>query len=232
MRREFLIAFILLIAAASVWTNRFAQAVIGIPREAYASDWTAVFIIEHIRTSGEWPTRWDDLHDEYARIAVPEHYAWTFEELQTLINVNWDSSIDAIRESDSPLDNIQLTSGRQVSYNRDPDVVIHDFIHTGNAPSRFDTVSERRLNHPIPPRPRVGAFRLGKTNRSDRVIGSVVGLIASECMNREALLFVLFYCVQGVLLIDARFATLWRSDPLLAWLIWLASEERALEQTT
>ena len=126
MRRVLLIALILLIAAAGVWVIRFTKQVIGIPREAYASDWTAVFIIDHLRTSGTWPTGWHDLRDEYDRLAVPQHYAWTFDELQTLIDVNWDSSVDAIRESDVPLDNVQLTSGRQVSYNGDPDVLIHD----------------------------------------------------------------------------------------------------------
>ncbi|TWU44693.1 hypothetical protein Poly51_59620 [Rubripirellula tenax] len=137
MRRVLLIALILLVAAAGVWVIRFAKQVIGIPREAYASDWTAVFIIDHLRTSGTWPTGWHDLRDEYDRLAVPQHYAWTFDELQTLIDVNWDSSIDAIRESDVPLDNVQLTSGRQVSYNGDPDMLIHDYVHTGNDPHQI-----------------------------------------------------------------------------------------------
>ncbi|OYP31657.1 hypothetical protein CGZ80_20825 [Rhodopirellula sp. MGV] len=117
--------------------SRFASEVIGISREAYASDWTAIFIIEHIRTSGDWPTGWRDLHDEYDRLAVPQHYAWTFDELQTLINVNWNSSIDAIRKSDVPLENVRLTSNRQVSYNGDPDMLIYDFVHTGNDPHQI-----------------------------------------------------------------------------------------------
>ncbi|MCD0458594.1 hypothetical protein [Roseiconus lacunae] len=137
MRRVFLVAVVALIVAAGVWVTRFANEVIGIPCEAYASDWTAVFIIEHIRTSGDWPDGWHDLRDEYDRLAVPQHYAWTFDELQSLINVNWNSSVDAIRESDVPLDNVRLTSGRQVSYNGDPDILIHGFVHTGNDPHRI-----------------------------------------------------------------------------------------------
>ncbi|KAA5536077.1 hypothetical protein FYK55_28190 [Roseiconus nitratireducens] len=137
MRWVLSIALAILVFPAGVWAFRFAKEVIGVPREAYASDWTAAFIIDHIRTSGAWPTGWDDLHDEYDRLAVPQHYAWTFDELQTLIDVNWDSSIDAIRESDVPHDNVQLTSGRQVSYNGDPDVLIHDFVHTGSDPHQI-----------------------------------------------------------------------------------------------
>ncbi|TWT76173.1 hypothetical protein [Neorhodopirellula pilleata] len=132
MRRAILIALAVLVFAAGAWVVRFAEEVVGIPREAYASDWTAIFIIDHLRTSGDWPTGWHDLRDEYDRLAVPQHYAWTFDELQTLIDVNWDSSIDAIRESEVPLDNVQLTSGRQVSYNGDPDVLIHDAVRTGS----------------------------------------------------------------------------------------------------
>ncbi|QEF98094.1 hypothetical protein Mal15_21410 [Stieleria maiorica] len=115
----------------------FAKQVIGIPREAYASDWTAVFIIDHIRTSGEWPTGWHDLRDEYDRLAVPQHYAWTFEELQSLITVDWDVDISELRDSDVPLDHVRLTSGRQVSYGGDPDKLIHDYIQTGEDPNQI-----------------------------------------------------------------------------------------------
>ncbi len=106
MRRAILIALVLFVVAAGVCGIRFANEVIGIPREAYASDWTAVFIIDHVRTTGNWPTGWQDLHDEYERLAVPQHYAWTFDELKALISVNWDSSIDAIRQSEVPIDNV------------------------------------------------------------------------------------------------------------------------------
>ena len=115
----------------------FAKQLIGIPREAYASDWTAAFIIEHIRTTGEWPTGWDDLRDEYDRLAVPEHYAWTFEELQSLINVDWDVSIADIKDSEVPLKHIRLTSGRQVSYAGDPDKLIYDYVQTGEDPNQI-----------------------------------------------------------------------------------------------
>lgn len=115
----------------------FAKQVIGIPREAYASDWTAVFVIEHIRTTGEWPTGWEDLRDEYDRLAVPQHYAWTFEELQSLINVDWDVSISDIQDSDEPLNHVRLTSGRQVSYGGDPDKLIYDYIQTGEEPNQI-----------------------------------------------------------------------------------------------
>ncbi len=117
-----------------------ASRVVGIPREAYASDWTAVFIIDHIRTTGAWPNGWEDLRDEYDRMAVPQHYAWTFDELPQLIDVNWSTTVDEIRGSTSPPDNVRLKSGRQVSYNGDPNKLIHDFVLTGDDPHQ---ISER-----------------------------------------------------------------------------------------
>lgn len=126
----------------------FAKQVIGIPREAYASDWTAAFIIEHIRTTGEWPTGWDDLRDEYDRLAVPEHYAWTFAELQSLINVDWDVSIADIKNSEVPLNHIRLTSGRQVSYAGDPDKLIYDYVQTGEDPNQIQERIGARAEKP------------------------------------------------------------------------------------
>ena len=137
--RRLLITFVILsvcvfAAVGIVKALSFAKQAIGIPREAYASDWTAKFIIEHIRATGDWPTGWNDLRDEYDRLAAPEHYAWTFEQLQLLIKVDWNVSIADIRDSAAPLDHVRLTSGRQVDYNGDPDKLIYDYVQTVKAP--------------------------------------------------------------------------------------------------
>ncbi len=71
----------------------FAKQVIGIPREAYASDWTAVFIIEHIRTTGNanWMGRF------YATNTIVLPFLNTTrghsKNFKSLINVDWDVSI-------------------------------------------------------------------------------------------------------------------------------------------
>ena len=115
----------------------FAKTVLDIPREAYASDWTAVLIIDHIRSSGEWPTGWHDLRDEHDRLAVPEHYAWTFQELQSLVEVDWNVRISDIQDASKPMDHVRLTSGRQVSYAGDPDKLIYDYLQTGEDPNQI-----------------------------------------------------------------------------------------------
>ena len=140
--RRFLIAVVTLTVCVLALLDiakavSFAKQVISIPREAYASDWTAAFIIEHIRTTGGWPIGWDDLRDEYDRLAVPEHYPWTFEELQSLINVDWDVSITDIKESNVTLNHVRLASGRRVSYAGDPNKLICDYVKTGKDPNQI-----------------------------------------------------------------------------------------------
>ena len=50
------------------------KSLVGLPSDAYASDWTAIFVIEHLKTSdNSWPTDWDDLRDEFDRMAEPTH---------------------------------------------------------------------------------------------------------------------------------------------------------------
>ena len=79
--------------------------------DAYASDWTSIFVIDHMRTSGEWPRGWEDLRDEYDRLAPASHYAWTFDELQTRVWVDWNADPDVVRDADPPLEIFRLTSG-------------------------------------------------------------------------------------------------------------------------
>ena len=125
------------IVFAATWTISFLKQVVGIPHEAYASDWTAAFVIDHVRSTGEWPKNWDDLRDEYDRLAVPAHYAWTFEELQMLVKVDWNTDVSQIRLSKTPVVLIRLTSGRRVSFNGDPNQLIYDFVNTGNDPNQI-----------------------------------------------------------------------------------------------
>lgn len=107
--------------------------------DAYASDWTSTFVIDHIRTSGVWPKGWDDLRDEYDRLATPSHYAWTFDELQSRVWLDFDADIDEVRSSDPPKTVFRLMSGKQISFNGDPNVLIREYLRTGNDPHRIES---------------------------------------------------------------------------------------------
>lgn len=158
MRRIILpIGLIAVVVAFGAWGVQAVTEVVGLPRKAYASDWTAVFIIDHIRTTGSWPTGWQDLRDEYDRLAVPDFYAWTFDELQTIINVDWNLTVEEIRESMQSIDAIRLSGGSKVSYNGNPNDLIFDYIHTGNDPHQIYERIEGKGEQSDAPKSAVGS---------------------------------------------------------------------------
>jgi hypothetical protein len=66
------------------------SSVVSHTRDAYASDWTAEFVIQHLKTSGnQWPSSWTDLQDEYA-FFQSHGYPFSYRELQELVDVRWD----------------------------------------------------------------------------------------------------------------------------------------------
>ena len=126
------------IAALHAIAGPFIKGCLPSPSDAYASDWTSIFVIDHIRTSGKWPTGWADLRDEYDRLADPNHYAWTFEVLQQRVWFDWDATLEIVRDAEPPLEVFRLTSGRKISYNGDPNLLIRDYLRTGDDPWRVD----------------------------------------------------------------------------------------------
>lgn len=67
----------------------------------YGIEWTSIFIVEHMESSdGQWPRGWEDLRDEFQHRGEG-HYAWTFEELQPLVEVRWDIQLPRDAESAS-----------------------------------------------------------------------------------------------------------------------------------
>jgi hypothetical protein len=119
-------------AVFAVLTVFTLRSVVALPSDAYAADWTAVFVIEHLKSSDNlWPGSWDDLHDEFDRMAEPTHYAWTFDELQQRVDLRFDVTAQQVQNADPPLVVFQLTSGRMVSYNGDSNLLIRDYLKAG-----------------------------------------------------------------------------------------------------
>ena len=106
---------------ASVWSHT---------RDAYASDWTAEFIIQHLQTSGNtWPSNWADLEDEYAFFG--RDYPFSFLELQQLVNVRWDVDAATVATSDPPMRVITLLSGSDSHFQgSEPNARIRDYFAT------------------------------------------------------------------------------------------------------
>ena len=133
-RLEYAILAVVVLAliGCTVFAVLSLKALAGLPSDAYASDWMAIFVVEHLKSSDDvWPTGWDELRDEYDRMAEPTHYAWTFTELTERVDFRFDVSSDTVRESDPPLVVFRLSSGRIVSYDGDPNLTIRHYLRTG-----------------------------------------------------------------------------------------------------
>jgi hypothetical protein len=105
---------------------------LDVPVDAYASDWTAIFVIEHLKsTDKQWPANWEELRDEFDRMAKPSHYAWSFAQLQQRVDLRFDVVSNEVRDANPPLEVFRLTSGRRVSYNGDPNLSIREYLRTG-----------------------------------------------------------------------------------------------------
>ena len=86
--------FIAIVCGFVLYIYRGIEFVEATVRPRYAVQWTSSFIIEHLKNSdNQWPTEWEDLRDEFDTMAEPSHYAWSFDELQTLVDVRWDITL-------------------------------------------------------------------------------------------------------------------------------------------
>lgn len=130
-RQVFVTLISLAIIAGVVFAAVAIYRVSELPVDAYASDWTATFIIEHLKTSdNQWPTSWADLRDEYDRL--PDCYrSWSFTHFQERVQIRFDLTSDQVRDAEPPLEAIRLTSGRRVSYDGDPNVNVRKYLRTG-----------------------------------------------------------------------------------------------------
>lgn len=108
---------------------RTVYAVLSQIDDSYAADWTAEFLINHLRSPGStWPSSWSELEDEFN--SNPSNgYPFSFEELQDLVNVQWDVNTVAIANSDPPFKVITLArpSGND-SVCIEPNSRIRDYI--------------------------------------------------------------------------------------------------------
>ena len=97
--------------------------------DAYASDWTSEFLIAHLRSNdNQWPTNWEDLRDEYDKLADPNHYPFTFVALQDRVVLDWKVDTLSLATADPPQIFFRLKSGRQASYGGDPNERIREYF--------------------------------------------------------------------------------------------------------
>ena len=132
LRSSIAMAIVFVLIAGAGYGLIVLKSLVGLPQDAYASDWTAIFVIEHLKSADkQWPANWEELRDEFDRMAEPSHYAWSFAELQERVDMRFNVASDAVRDANPPLEVIRLTSGRRVSYDGDPNVNVREYLRTG-----------------------------------------------------------------------------------------------------
>jgi hypothetical protein len=70
---------------------------------AYAIEWAAVFIIEHMEANqNRWPRSWADLKDEYDQQVASGHPpAPTWQELQSRVQIDWNVDVRSLAMADA-----------------------------------------------------------------------------------------------------------------------------------
>jgi hypothetical protein len=99
MKRLVLIVALLLVVAAGYGAYLLHQVVTVVVPDAYAVDWVSAMVIEHMKTNdGQWPRSWDDLRGPYEKLAAPQGYPWSFEELKDRVAVDWDADPKVLKK--------------------------------------------------------------------------------------------------------------------------------------
>jgi hypothetical protein len=100
-QRWVLSATVALAVAAAGGAAWFARRTAETVRDAYAAEWVAGMVVEHMRTNGgAWPRGWDDLRAPYESVAARAGRPWSFEQLRERVEVDW--AADPARLADAP----------------------------------------------------------------------------------------------------------------------------------
>ena len=134
---------LILVAVAAVVSFAVAT-MLGINntiRGSYAVWWVADMCIEHMKANdGDWPRNWDDLRDDYQTCVARSGQPWTFDELSSRVEVDWDANpIGLLPLSDDSAVNLRviwLRNGSDSHWSgREPNTMILDYLKTLPSPN-------------------------------------------------------------------------------------------------
>ena len=104
-RRRVILSIAFLLATGGAWY--LYHRVDSVVRNAYAVEWVAGMIVDHLKAhDGDWPRNWDDLRDDYELGVRKVGRPWTLDELRDRVVVDWsaDSQLLAAQARQSPTD--------------------------------------------------------------------------------------------------------------------------------
>lgn len=84
---------------------------------------------------GQWPRNWNDLRDDYQTCVARSGQPWTFDELSSRVDVDWDANpielLPIDDDSEIGLRVISLRSGSDAHWQgREPNTIILDYLKT------------------------------------------------------------------------------------------------------
>ena len=119
MKRFLIVVVVVSFAALGYGIYAVNHHVTEVVPNAYAVDWVASMVIQHLKThDDQWPQSWDDLREPYETMAAPQNYPWSFEELQRRVAVDWTADVEAlktanVRDGKKPFRVIWLADGSE-----------------------------------------------------------------------------------------------------------------------
>lgn len=136
-RNVIAILFVLALLGIVAVITHYVRSVGQLVRDSYVSDWTAEFVIAHLKTNdNQWPRSWEDLRDEHT---AEERCPFPFDEFQSRVEFDWNADSAIVAAAQPPQMVVQLTSGRSVGYDVDPNETIHDYLSTQDFSDVGDT---------------------------------------------------------------------------------------------
>ena len=141
MKRFLIGVVVVLFAALGYGIYAVHHYVTEVVPNAYAVEWVASMVIQHLKThDNRWPRSWEDLHEPYETMAAPQNYPWSIDELQRRVAVDWSADAEAlktakVRDGEAPFRVIWLIDGSESYWQGgDPNQRVFEYL-TGRKPN-------------------------------------------------------------------------------------------------
>jgi hypothetical protein len=125
----------------------------------YAVWWVADMATEFMATHNDaWPSGWDDLREPYETLTKRSGRPWTFDELRSRVNVDWDADPEILAEAlptdkEPPIRVIWLRDGSATYWSgQEPNQMVLEYLRSRQT-QKGHPFSSRQHPNPPPPIP-------------------------------------------------------------------------------
>jgi hypothetical protein len=124
---------LLIVVCAAVCGGYLAHRLNEEIQDAYAVSWVSNMVISYMKANGNaWPKSWEDLRKPYETMAEKVGRPWSFEQLQSRVEVDWKVDPKTLIEGDDSKRVIWLRSGTEAHWeSREPNEIIREYLKSG-----------------------------------------------------------------------------------------------------